>query len=58
MRIRFLLFNAYLGGGTVRTVFNTAGQFAERGHDVEVASLYRHRNGPVFPFPPACGCGP
>ena len=52
MRIRFLLFNAYLGGGTVRTVFNTAGQFAERGHDVEVASLYRHRERTRFPVPP------
>jgi glycosyltransferase involved in cell wall biosynthesis len=52
VRIRFLLFNAYLGGGTVRTVFNTAGQFAERGHDVEVASLYRHRERTRFPVPP------
>ena len=52
MRIRFILFNAYLGGGTVRTVFNTAGLLAARGHDVEVVGVYRHRKHTRFPVPP------
>ncbi|HET7352189.1 MAG TPA: glycosyltransferase family 4 protein [Marmoricola sp.] len=52
MRIRFILFNAYLGGGTVRTVFNTAGLLAARGHEIEVVSVYRHREKTRFPVPP------
>nr|WP_221308290.1 glycosyltransferase family 4 protein [Nocardiopsis mwathae] len=37
-------------GGTIRTVFNTAGGLAAR-HDVEIASLARHQEKPFFPVP-------
>ena len=43
MVIRFLLMNAFAVGGTIRTTFATAGALADRGHDVEVVSVLRHR---------------
>ena len=47
MRIRYVLHNAYAGGGTVRTTLSMAAALAERGHDVEVASvLQRSGNRP------------
>ena len=52
MRIRYLLLNAYGGGGTIRVTLSTAGVLAERGHDVEVASLTQRRLRPRFPVPP------
>ncbi len=52
MRVRFVLFNAYLGGGTVRTTFLLAGELTRRGHDVEVASVYRHLADPQIQLPP------
>ncbi len=51
MRIRYLLLNAYGGGGTIRTTLSMAGVLAGRGHDVEVASVTQRRPRPVFPVP-------
>ncbi|ASU85500.1 glycosyltransferase family 4 protein [Nocardiopsis gilva YIM 90087] len=50
MKISFLIANAYGMGGTIRTVFNTAGGLAAR-HEVEIASLARHQEKPFFPVP-------
>ena len=50
MRIRYLLLNAYGGGGTIRTTLSVASALAERGHDVEVASVVQRRPQPHFPF--------
>ncbi len=52
MRIRYLLLNAYGGGGTIRTTLSMASLLAERGHDVEVASLVQRRLTPRFPLSP------
>ena len=52
MRIRYLLLNAYGAGGTIRTTLSMAGLLAERGHDVEVASVTQRRPRPSFPVPP------
>ncbi len=52
MRIRYLLLNAYGGGGTIRTCLSTAGVLAQLGHDVEVASVTQRRPRPRFPIPP------
>jgi hypothetical protein len=52
-KIRYLLMNAYTVGGTVRTTFTMAGELAERGHDVEIVSVYRFREPvPLIPVPP------
>jgi glycosyltransferase involved in cell wall biosynthesis len=51
MRIRYLLFNAYASGGTTRTVVNQANALCE-AHDVEIASVYRHRETPRFAIDP------
>ncbi|MFI7599964.1 glycosyltransferase family 4 protein [Actinoplanes sp. NPDC049681] len=51
MRIRYVLHNAYGAGGTVRTVVNQANALCG-AHDVEVASVYRSRERPVFPLDP------
>lgn len=48
MRIRYVLHNAYAGGGTVRTTLSMANALAERGHDVEVASVVQRRQQPLF----------
>ena len=52
MRIRYLLLDAYGRGGTIRTTLSMAGALAERGHDVEVASVVQRRAQPFFPVPP------
>ncbi|WP_392542670.1 glycosyltransferase [Oryzobacter telluris] len=52
MRIRYVLLNAYGGGGTIRTTLSMAGLLASRGHDVEVASVTQRRPRPRFPVPP------
>jgi glycosyltransferase involved in cell wall biosynthesis len=48
-RVRLLLLHAYGIGGTIRTSLGLAGALAERGFDVEVASLVRHRDQPALP---------
>ena len=47
MQISFLIHNAYGIGGTIRTTYNLANTLAEQ-HDVEVVSVLRHRDEPVF----------
>ncbi|MBH5334152.1 glycosyltransferase family 4 protein [Streptomyces pactum] len=47
MHISFLIHNAYGIGGTIRTTYNTARTLAEH-HDVEIVSVFRHREQPVF----------
>ncbi|MFF2508594.1 glycosyltransferase family 4 protein [Streptomyces sp. NPDC058067] len=47
MQISFLIHNAYGIGGTIRTTYNLANTLAEQ-HDVEVVSVLRHRDQPVF----------
>ncbi|WP_431045144.1 glycosyltransferase family 4 protein [Streptomyces sp. P1-3] len=47
MHISFLIHNAYGIGGTIRTTYNTARTLAEH-HDVEIVSVFRHRDTPVF----------
>ncbi|HWT26067.1 MAG TPA: hypothetical protein VN213_21350, partial [Solirubrobacteraceae bacterium] len=53
MRIRFLIANAHVGGGTARTVSSTAAALAARGHEVEIVSLLRRRRRPTYPPGPA-----
>ncbi|MEU9702027.1 glycosyltransferase family 4 protein [Streptomyces sp. NPDC047981] len=50
MRISFLLHNAYHIGGTIRTTFTLAQVLAER-HEVEIVSVFRHRDTPVLGLP-------
>ncbi|WP_093801542.1 glycosyltransferase family 4 protein [Streptomyces sp. Wb2n-11] len=50
MHISFLLHNAYGIGGTIRTTFNLAQALAEH-HDVEIVSVFRHRDEPVLGVP-------
>ncbi|MGW2204198.1 glycosyltransferase [Streptomyces sp. NPDC001774] len=50
MRISFLLHNAFHIGGTIRTTFTLAQALAER-HEVEIVSVFRHRNEPVLGVP-------
>src|SRR3954454_9779568 len=51
MVIRFLIANAYVVGGTIRTTFMTAGELARR-HDVEVVSVYRRHDERALPLDP------
>ncbi|MEV8587460.1 glycosyltransferase family 4 protein [Streptomyces sp. NPDC051180] len=50
MRISFLLHNGYHYGGTIRTTFTLAGELAER-HEVEIVSVFRHRDRPILDLP-------
>ncbi|GAA2614280.1 glycosyltransferase family 4 protein [Streptomyces axinellae] len=52
MKIAFLLHNAYGIGGTIRTTFNLAAALAGRGHEVEIASVFRHRREPRLALDP------
>ncbi|MER6090141.1 glycosyltransferase family 4 protein [Streptomyces bluensis] len=47
MHMSFLIHNAYGIGGTIRTTYNLANALAEQ-HDVEIVSVFRHRDEPVF----------
>ncbi|MFK4268435.1 glycosyltransferase family 4 protein [Streptomyces milbemycinicus] len=47
MHISFLIHNAYGIGGTIRTTYNLARTLGEQ-HDVEIVSVFRHRDVPVF----------
>ncbi|MEU1041540.1 glycosyltransferase family 4 protein [Streptomyces sp. NPDC005551] len=47
MHISFLIHNAYGIGGTIRTTYNLANTLAEQ-HDVEIVSVFRHRDEPAF----------
>jgi glycosyltransferase involved in cell wall biosynthesis len=49
-RVHVLLMNAYGMGGTIRTTLNLAEQLAQT-HDVELISVIRRRERPLFPFP-------
>ena len=51
MRIRYVLHNAYGGGGTIRTVVNQANALCDE-HDVEIASVYRTSDKTVFEIDP------
>ncbi|WP_405695889.1 glycosyltransferase [Streptomyces sp. NBC_01185] len=50
MHISFLLHNAYGIGGTIRTTFTLARTLAEQ-HDVEIVSVFRHRDAPKLGAP-------
>ncbi|WP_221361420.1 glycosyltransferase family 4 protein [Streptomyces beigongshangae] len=54
MQISFLIHNAYGIGGTIRTTYNLANTLAEQ-HDVEIVSVFRHREEPVFACDPRVG---
>lgn len=51
LHISFLIHNSFGFGGTIRTTINLANALVEQ-HDVEIVSVYRHRDSPVFPLHP------
>ncbi|GIF15797.1 hypothetical protein Ate01nite_58290 [Actinoplanes teichomyceticus] len=51
VKIRYVLHNAYGTGGTIRTVVNQANALCAT-HDVEIASVYRSAQAPVFRLDP------
>lgn len=57
MKIAFLLHNVYGLGGTIRTTLNLAEALAER-HDVEIVSVFRHKDKPLFDVAPHIGVIP
>ncbi|NHC42578.1 glycosyltransferase family 4 protein [Bacillus sp. MM2020_1] len=48
MKITFLVYNIYGMGGTVRTVANTANYFASKNYTVEIISIRRTSEKPLF----------
>ncbi|MFJ7067455.1 glycosyltransferase [Streptomyces sp. NPDC101115] len=50
MRISFLLHNGYHIGGTIRATFTLAAELAGR-HEVEIVSVFRHRDEPILGVP-------
>ncbi|WP_023588747.1 glycosyltransferase family 4 protein [Streptomyces thermolilacinus] len=51
MKISFLIHTVYGIGGTIRTTLNLAEALAER-HEVEIVSVFRHRDIPLFTIDP------
>lgn len=49
MKISILIMNAYGMGGTIRATFNLADELSRR-HEVEVVSVFRHRDTPFLPL--------
>ncbi|GAA4618850.1 hypothetical protein GCM10023195_84990 [Actinoallomurus liliacearum] len=49
MKISILIMNAYGMGGTIRATLNLADELAKR-HEVEVVSVFRHRDRPFLPY--------
>ncbi|GAB2609047.1 hypothetical protein GCM10027168_47570 [Streptomyces capparidis] len=52
MKISLLIHNIYGIGGTIRTTINLANSLADRGHDVEIATVFRHKDRPAFDVDP------
>lgn len=52
VKIRFLVFDIYGMGGTVRTVLNVTNYLAQSGYDVEIISVFRYRKVPFFEIDP------
>ncbi|MFF8842921.1 glycosyltransferase family 4 protein [Streptomyces sp. NPDC015127] len=51
MKISFLIHTVYGIGGTIRTTLNLAEELADR-HEVEIVSVFRHRDDPAFLLDP------
>ncbi|MEV6654318.1 glycosyltransferase family 4 protein [Streptomyces sp. NPDC051219] len=51
MKISFLIHTVYGIGGTIRTTLNLAEELANR-HEVEIVSVFRHRDVPMFTIDP------
>ncbi|MCX4509104.1 glycosyltransferase family 4 protein [Streptomyces sp. NBC_01619] len=51
MKVSFLIHTIYGIGGTIRTTLNLAEELAGR-HDVEIVSVFRHRDEPLFAIDP------
>lgn len=50
MKIAYLIHDMYGIGGTIRTVANQAAALSAR-HEVEIVSVFRHRENPALPVP-------
>ncbi|TQK44572.1 glycosyltransferase involved in cell wall biosynthesis [Streptomyces sp. SLBN-118] len=51
MKISFLIHTIYGIGGTIRTTLNLAEELADR-HEVEIVSVFRHRDDPILAIDP------
>ncbi|MBT2391608.1 glycosyltransferase family 4 protein [Streptomyces sp. ISL-1] len=51
MKISFLIHTVYGIGGTIRTTLNLAEELVNR-HEVEIVSVFRHRDDPLFSIDP------
>ncbi|WP_331452519.1 glycosyltransferase family 4 protein [Streptomyces sp. SS162] len=51
MKISFLIHTVYGIGGTIRTTLNLAEELADQ-HEVEIVSVFRHRDIPLFTIDP------
>ncbi|MCO5974420.1 glycosyltransferase family 4 protein [Actinoallomurus soli] len=49
MKISILIMNAYGMGGTIRATFNLADELSRR-HEVEIVSVFQHKDRPFFPL--------
>lgn len=48
VKISFLIHSLYNVGGTIRTTLSTATALADRGHEIELVTVFRRRTVPVF----------